>query len=99
MVTADWTTTADNTWAFYLVPTTGMGGIRLFADQGASNLTPVSYGFADNGKRVVALGDLVTNGSDELFTTTDLTTADQALTSVRIEETTGGDVQGYVILP
>ncbi|MCA9642343.1 MAG: hypothetical protein KC492_16695, partial [Myxococcales bacterium] len=96
LVTADWLT--DGTFNLFLVPTTGMGGIQLFDDLGA-NLGYDQYGFADGGKRVVVAGDALVDKSRELFSTTDLTTAKQSLTTSRVEETTGGDVEKFLVLP
>ena len=97
---ADWTpgggTDVDNSFAVFVLPTGAMGGTRIFNPPATANKVNL-FSWSPDGTTIIMSGDVVTDTSDELFVTSDLTTADQDPTGARVEESPAmGDVDGFV---
>ena len=97
-VQADW---EDNdVFSAYLLPTSGNpGGLRILQATGSQDVKKVA--FTSDSLRLVIRADLVTNDSEELFSTADFATMDQAALPLRVEEAATGsaEVYNFVIAP
>jgi Tol biopolymer transport system component len=88
----------NNAYAVWTVPTTGTGGTRLFGVPTDADLDAFQVGWAPDGAAVFARADYVTNNEGELFGTSDLTTADQAVAGLlRVDAPMDGDVLGFLV--
>jgi Tol biopolymer transport system component len=84
---------ADNAFAVFVVPATGTGGARLFGVPADANLDASAVFWSPDGTEVFARADYVTNGEAELFGTTDLSTANQAIAGLLlVDSPLNGDV-------
>ncbi|MCA9622276.1 MAG: hypothetical protein KC731_24800, partial [Myxococcales bacterium] len=99
-VVADWEITtgveADNDFNLFLLDLMGVaGGTRLIAVTSANNQDVNEINWARDGSRIFVMGDLVDNNDTEVYSTSDLATADQDPTTLLEQNVpAGGDVKG-----
>lgn len=104
-VVSDWQVNSvgfNNDFAAFIVPSSGSaGGIRLAGPSTANDNQDVNEVlFTADSARLIIMGDLVTNNNTEVYATNDLTTADQSVTAIRVEEAvSGGDVFDIIVAP
>ena len=87
----------DNDYALFLVPTSGdPGATRIFkVPAPAMNYDVDGVVWSHDGTRLLVKADIVVNNDTELYSTTDLTTADQDPVAARVVDVpAGGDVTG-----
>ena len=101
---ADWPiegTDADDAFGLFILPASGEpGGVRLLGNPLNRDFDSKEGMFSPDGLRVIARGALVTATENDLYSTTDLTTPDQAPIAKRVEQAIlGGDVDGFVVAP
>ncbi|RLB52710.1 MAG: hypothetical protein DRI90_21895 [Deltaproteobacteria bacterium] len=100
---SDWevnSTGEDNDFAAFLLPSSGSaGGVRIVQPSVADDNQDVgAISFTSDSARLVIMGDLVANNATEIYSTDDLTTADQSVQTIRVEEVpSGGDVDGILV--
>jgi len=90
-------TDKDNDYALFVVPTAGKpGATRLLnVPMPAMNYDVVAAAWSHDSKRLLVLGDLVTDNNFELYSSADFTTADQSPVMTRVVTVpNGGDVVG-----
>ena len=99
-VVADWrldTNDQDDAFSAFLLPTAAPGGLRVVGAPQGSGLNAREVFFADDGASLIVRGDLIDNGTFELYVVEDFTLEDQNPLDVRFEEVpTQGDVVGVV---
>jgi len=103
-VIADWNVNGsalEGDSSVFVVPATGTaGGVRIAVPQTlGSSLDTTRVGFSSDNQRLFFIGDLRSNNTDELFSTADLTTADQDLDLLNVINNLADDVDGFVVLP
>ena len=85
-----------------IVSSTGAGtagGVRIF-DSPGNNQDANDVQFSSDSKRLFVRGDLAVNNDTELYSTTDLTTADQTASSLVDQGVvSGGDIFNIVAVP
>jgi Tol biopolymer transport system component len=103
-VAADWAVGAndvDNAFGLFVLPASGAaGGVRII-NATASNQSVGSLAFSKDSARLYATGDLVIDNGNELYSTSDFTTADQKPASITAQSVPSKDqdVSGFVVLP
>ena len=100
---ADWIVNSgdgDNDYSVFVLPTSGTaGGVRIF-DSPGNNQDANDVQFSSDSKRLFVRGDLAVNNDTELYSTTDLTTADQTASSLVDQGVvSGGDIFNIVAVP
>jgi hypothetical protein len=100
-VITDWL--ADDEFEVFLVPTGGApGGLRILGvAANGQTMDAVQAELSSDGLRLFVRGDLRANNFAELFSTSDLTTADQLPADLVIQEVpaSNGAVAGFVLTP
>jgi hypothetical protein len=103
-VVADWVIASgdlDNAYSAFVLPTSGSpGGVRILGVPSSPGavLDVDEVAFSPDSLRLFVRGDLVADGSKELYSSIDFSTADQSVTSARIEEVpSGGSVAGFTL--
>ncbi len=103
-VIADWlvdSSDADNDFSAFVLPASGTaGGVRIVDAPSNNNQDAIAVAFSADSKRLFILGDLAAGNDTELFSTTDLTTADQTATAIRDQAVVaGGDISAVIAVP
>jgi hypothetical protein len=102
-VMSDWQVggSLDQDVSAFVIPATGAaGGQRILRVPNSTAQDVAEMCFANDSQRLFILGDVIDPNDAELFTTSDLTTADQAAASVLLQSVpTGGDVAGLDCIP
>jgi Tol biopolymer transport system component len=98
-VIADWPVDggdqADDFAAFVLPSSAPAGGVRVLEPTAADG-DALEIEYTPDNTRLVIRGDVLEDGTFELFATADFTTADQDATAIRVEEVPdNGDVWGF----